>query len=131
MRPQLSTMMFLQSASNSARIWLEMRMLTPAAASVRLCNRAVSISGESRKIMGLPELAVVTTAVRVPVLRAHSAAVFLEFERNDRHYEPVEERIRHSRTSLEGAFCAIPRWRHFTYFWTLVQALSPEKRTRG
>ena len=41
----------------------------------------MKVTWESRKIMGLPNLNVVTTAVRVPVLRAHSAAVFLEFER--------------------------------------------------
>lgn len=41
----------------------------------------MKVTWESRKIMGLPDLNVVTTAVRVPVLRAHSAAVFLEFER--------------------------------------------------
>ncbi len=36
---------------------------------------------ETRKIMGLPELRAVSTCVRVPVLRAHSEACFLEFER--------------------------------------------------
>ncbi|HBP23384.1 MAG TPA: aspartate-semialdehyde dehydrogenase [Planctomycetes bacterium] len=36
---------------------------------------------ESRKILGLPDLAAVSTCVRVPVLRAHSEAVFLELER--------------------------------------------------
>jgi aspartate-semialdehyde dehydrogenase len=41
----------------------------------------MKVTWESRKIMELPGLAVVTTAVRVPVLRAHSAALFLEFER--------------------------------------------------
>lgn len=41
----------------------------------------MKVTWESRKIMGLPNLAVVTTAVRVPVLRAHSAAVFCELER--------------------------------------------------
>ena len=35
---------------------------------------------ESRKIMGLPELRVSATCVRVPVVRAHSAAVSAEFE---------------------------------------------------
>jgi aspartate-semialdehyde dehydrogenase len=41
----------------------------------------MKVTWESRKIMGLPNLNVVTTAVRVPVLRAHSAAVFCEFDR--------------------------------------------------
>lgn len=36
---------------------------------------------ETRKIMGLPALQAVSTCVRVPVLRAHSEAVFLELER--------------------------------------------------
>ncbi|MFZ9745374.1 MAG: aspartate-semialdehyde dehydrogenase [Opitutaceae bacterium] len=36
---------------------------------------------ESRKIMGLPELRVSATTVRVPVVRAHSVAVNAEFER--------------------------------------------------
>jgi aspartate-semialdehyde dehydrogenase len=37
---------------------------------------------ESRKILGLPALPVVSTCARVPVLRAHSEAVFLELERH-------------------------------------------------
>jgi aspartate-semialdehyde dehydrogenase len=36
---------------------------------------------ESRKIMGLPQLKVSATCVRVPVVRAHSIAVNAEFER--------------------------------------------------
>ena len=36
---------------------------------------------ESRKIMGLPDLKVSSTTVRVPVVRAHSVAVNAEFER--------------------------------------------------
>jgi len=36
---------------------------------------------ESRKIMGLPELAVSATCVRVPVVRAHSMAINAAFER--------------------------------------------------
>jgi aspartate-semialdehyde dehydrogenase len=36
---------------------------------------------ESRKIMGLPELKVSATCVRVPVVRAHSVAVSAEFDR--------------------------------------------------
>jgi len=36
---------------------------------------------ESRKIMGLPQLRVSATCVRVPVVRAHSVAVSAEFER--------------------------------------------------
>jgi aspartate-semialdehyde dehydrogenase len=36
---------------------------------------------ESRKIMGLPELRVSATCVRVPVVRAHSVSITAEFER--------------------------------------------------
>jgi aspartate-semialdehyde dehydrogenase len=36
---------------------------------------------ESRKILGLPQLAVSATCVRVPVMRAHSVAINAEFER--------------------------------------------------
>jgi aspartate-semialdehyde dehydrogenase len=36
---------------------------------------------ESRKIMGLPDLKVSATCVRIPVVRAHSVAVNAEFER--------------------------------------------------
>jgi aspartate-semialdehyde dehydrogenase len=37
---------------------------------------------ESRKILGLPELAISATCVRVPVFRAHSEAIHAEFERH-------------------------------------------------
>ncbi len=40
------------------------------------------IGDETRKMLDLPQLAVTTTAVRVPVRTAHSAAVFLQTERN-------------------------------------------------
>lgn len=36
---------------------------------------------ESRKILGLPELKVSATCIRVPVVRAHSIAIHAEFER--------------------------------------------------
>ena len=39
------------------------------------------MADESRKIMGLPQLRVSATCVRVPVVRAHSIAVNAEFER--------------------------------------------------
>src|SRR4051812_37160952 len=53
---------------------------------------------ESRKIMGLPNLRVSTTTVRVPVVRAHSVAVNAEFER------PVSvEAARAAIAAFEGA----------------------------
>jgi aspartate-semialdehyde dehydrogenase len=44
---------------------------------------------ESRRILGRPDLAVTATCVRVPVRRAHSEAVNVEFERE---VSPVEAR---------------------------------------
>ncbi|MEM0964702.1 MAG: aspartate-semialdehyde dehydrogenase [Verrucomicrobiota bacterium] len=41
----------------------------------------VKMRDESRKILGLPELPVSCTCVRVPVFRAHAISVFAEFER--------------------------------------------------
>jgi aspartate-semialdehyde dehydrogenase len=53
---------------------------------------------ESRKIMGLPNLKVSATTVRVPVVRAHSIAVNAEFER------PVSvETARAAIAAFEGA----------------------------
>src|SRR6185436_1744766 len=53
---------------------------------------------ESRKIMGLPNLRVSTTTVRVPVVRAHSVAINAEFER------PVSvEAARAAVAAFEGA----------------------------
>ena len=53
---------------------------------------------ESRKIMGLPNLKVSSTTVRVPVVRAHSIAVNAEFER------PVSvEAARDAVAAFEGA----------------------------
>lgn len=40
------------------------------------------VRDETRKLLGLPDLRVTVTAVRVPVLTAHSEAVFLETERH-------------------------------------------------
>jgi aspartate-semialdehyde dehydrogenase len=53
---------------------------------------------ESRKIMGLPQLKVSATCVRVPVVRAHSVAVNAEFDR------PVSvEAARAAIAAFEGA----------------------------
>lgn len=41
---------------------------------------------ETRKIFGIPDLKIVPTTIRVPVLRAHSESVVVEFER------PISER---------------------------------------
>jgi aspartate-semialdehyde dehydrogenase len=51
------------------------------------CEEELKMLHETRKIMGLPHLRLTATCVRVPVLRAHSEAVNLEFEEPF----PVEE----------------------------------------
>jgi len=43
------------------------------------CQEEMKMLQESRKIMGIPDLRLTATCVRVPVLRAHSEAVNLEF----------------------------------------------------
>jgi aspartate-semialdehyde dehydrogenase len=44
------------------------------------CEEEMKMVNETRKIFGAPELRVTATCVRVPVLRAHSEAINLEFE---------------------------------------------------
>ena len=51
------------------------------------CEEEMKMVNETRKIMGLPALRFTATCVRVPVLRAHSEAVNVEFEQPF----PVEE----------------------------------------
>jgi len=45
-------------------------------------NEEQKYRNESRKILGLSELVVTTTCVRVPVFTGHSAAILAEFERD-------------------------------------------------
>jgi aspartate-semialdehyde dehydrogenase len=45
------------------------------------CEEEMKMVNETRKIFGAPDLRVTATCVRVPVLRAHSEAINLEFER--------------------------------------------------
>ncbi|MCP9799215.1 aspartate-semialdehyde dehydrogenase [Synechococcus sp. RedBA-s] len=51
------------------------------------CEEELKMLHETRKIMALPQLRLTATCVRVPVLRAHSEAVNIEFEQPF----PVEE----------------------------------------
>ena len=51
------------------------------------CEEEMKMAHETRKILGLDHLALSATCVRVPVLRAHSEAVNIEFEKPF----PVEE----------------------------------------
>jgi aspartate-semialdehyde dehydrogenase len=44
------------------------------------CEEEMKMVNETRKIFGDPNIAITATCVRVPVLRAHSEAVNLEFE---------------------------------------------------
>jgi aspartate-semialdehyde dehydrogenase len=45
------------------------------------CGEEIKVADEMRKMLGLPELFVSATTVRVPVRTAHSAAIYLETER--------------------------------------------------
>lgn len=45
------------------------------------CEEEMKMVNETRKILGAPELRITATCVRVPVLRAHSEAINLEFAR--------------------------------------------------
>ncbi|MEL6815434.1 MAG: aspartate-semialdehyde dehydrogenase, partial [Cyanobacteria bacterium J06598_3] len=45
------------------------------------CEEEMKMVNETRKIFGIPDLKVSATCVRVPVLRAHSEVVNLEFDR--------------------------------------------------
>ena len=45
------------------------------------CEEEMKMVNETRKIFGDPNIAVTATCVRVPVLRAHSEAINLEFDR--------------------------------------------------
>ena len=49
-------------------------------ASSGYCEEELKMLNETRKIMGLPDLRLSATCVRVPVLRAHSEAVNIEFQ---------------------------------------------------
>ena len=56
------------------------------------------VIAESRKMLGMPDLAIGVTCVRVPVLRAHSISVTVEFEGR----EPDIEAVRSFRASSPG-----------------------------
>ena len=45
------------------------------------CEEEMKMVNETRKIFGVPNLRITATCVRVPVLRAHSESINLEFER--------------------------------------------------
>ena len=44
------------------------------------CEEEMKMVNETRKILNIPDLKLTSTCVRVPVLRAHSEAVNIEFE---------------------------------------------------
>ncbi|MGB3298728.1 MAG: aspartate-semialdehyde dehydrogenase [Phormidesmis sp.] len=44
------------------------------------CEEEMKMINETRKIFGIPDLRISATCIRVPVLRAHSEAINLEFE---------------------------------------------------
>src|SRR5205807_1507423 len=55
----------------------------------------LKVVNESRKILGIPELRVTCTAVRVPVVGGHSESVNIEFEK-DFNAEEVKELLNHT-----------------------------------
>ena len=54
---------------------------------------------ETRKIMSLPHLAITATCIRVPILRAHSESVNIEFEAGER---PTVDAIREALAQFPG-----------------------------
>ena len=46
----------------------------------KYCEEEMKMVNESRKILNIPDLRITSTCVRVPVLRAHSEAVNIEFQ---------------------------------------------------
>ncbi|MGA1474970.1 MAG: aspartate-semialdehyde dehydrogenase, partial [Prochlorothrix sp.] len=59
------------------------------------CEEELKMVNETRKIFGVPDLRLTATCVRVPVLRAHSEAINIEFEEPF----PVEE----ARSAIDAA----------------------------
>ena len=53
---------------------------TPPLNEQGYCEEELKMVNETRKIFGVPDLRVTATCVRVPVLRAHSEAINLEFD---------------------------------------------------
>ncbi len=53
------------------------------------CEEEMKMVNETRKIMGLPDLKLTATCVRVPVLRAHAESINLEF---DQPFDPAVAR---------------------------------------
>lgn len=58
----------------------------------------IKVIEESRKILGMPELKINVTCVRVPILRAHSESVTIEFDGP----APSEEAVREALTGKPG-----------------------------
>src|SRR5262249_36536727 len=56
------------------------------------------VIGESRKILGMPDLRINVTCIRVPVLRAHSESVTIEFGGP----APSEDAIREALSTAPG-----------------------------
>jgi len=85
----------MDELAESARLWVEGRPIVPKALPYQLVmnlfshNSPIGENGynseemkmvnETRKIFNAPEMAISATCVRVPVMRAHCEAVWLEF----------------------------------------------------
>lgn len=62
------------------------------------CGEERKIIEETKKILGRPEISVCPTCVRVPVLRAHSESIYIEFEGD----APTEIQAREALAAFPG-----------------------------
>ena len=56
----------------------------------KYCEEEMKMINESRKILNIPNLQLTATCVRVPILRAHSESVNIEFENKINAFEAVD-----------------------------------------
>ena len=56
----------------------------------KYCEEEMKMINESRKILNIPNLQLTATCVRVPILRAHSESVNIEFENKINTFEAVD-----------------------------------------
>jgi aspartate-semialdehyde dehydrogenase len=63
-------------------------------------SEEAKVSAEVKRLLGLPELEVEVTAVRVPVLRGHAESIFLETEK-DIDWECVHTALQNSQTLVQ------------------------------
>ena len=57
----------------------------------KYCEEEIKMINESRKILNIPNLKLTATCVRVPILRSHSEAVNIEFEKKIHPNEAIDK----------------------------------------